>query len=173
MSPLLRSGDQVGLQIIVLSQIRHGQIITFSSPHDPAELVTHRVVGTISDEEASKIVTFGDRTLMFDAPITMEDVVGRVIWRQRKGRILNLDCGKGAWLSNKLAQQAKALLQRTSGMSLDDNELEIDVIDKANELYRQNGRKLSARLLRRANYLWASILTYYADSLLFSVGQGG
>jgi hypothetical protein len=172
MSPLLRSGDQVGLQIVELAQIRRGQIVTFSNPRDPADLVTHRVVGTIPAEEASKIITFGDRTLMFDMPISMENVVGRVIWRRRNGRVLDLESGKGAWLSDKLAQQAFALLQRLSGMPLDDDELELDTIDKSNELYRQSGSKMSTRLLRRANYLWASILAYYADSFLFNDGQG-
>lgn len=172
MSPLLRPGDQVGLQIVVLAQLCRGHIVTFSNPRDPADLVTHRVVGTFPDEEASKIITFGDRMLMFDMPISMDDVVGRVIWRCRNGRVLDLDSGKGAWLSKKLAQQAMLLLQRISGMPLDDDELELETIDKSNALYRQKGRKLSARLLRRANYLWASILASYVDSFLFSAGLG-
>ncbi len=60
----------------------------------------------------------------------------------------------------------------SNSMSLDDDELELETIDKSNTLYRQKGRKLSARLLRRANYLWASILASYVDSFLFSAGQG-
>jgi hypothetical protein len=172
MSSLLRPGDQVGLQIVELSQIRSGHIVTFSNPRDPGDLVIHRVVGATADEEAGKILTIGDRTLILDKLVSMEDVVGRMIWRRRNGRVLDLEVGKGAWLSDKLAQQAKALLQRIRGMSLDDGEIELETIDRSNELCLKNGGKLRAYLLRRANYLWASILVYYADSFISSNGHG-
>ena len=167
MAPLLRTGDQVGLQFATHSNLRSGQIITFANPADKADLITHRVAGVIADDEETKILTYGDRSLIFDAPVTTENVIGRVIWRRRNGRVLDLDHGKGAWLSERLALQAKTLRQRMTGLSQNACISEPQLIERSNFLCRRNGRRVGGCFFRLVSVMWASIITYYVDSVLY------
>ena len=165
MSPLLCSGDQVGLQVLVPSQAQLGQIITFSNSNDPDDLITHRVADTVIVNGKAKIATFSDRTLQFDMPVAHEDVVGLVIWRRRKGHVLDLMSGQGAWLNKKLSRQAREGLRRATGLRLGSSELDSETINRSNEICRRYRKKVSARILWRANYLWASLLTLYTEHL--------
>ena len=164
MSPLLRSGDHVGLQELVPSKAQPGQIITFSNTGQD-DLITHRIAGIVLENGEAKIATLGDRTLLFDVPVAPEDVVGQVIWRRRNGRTLNLMSGRGAWLSGKLEYQAREELRRATGLRLGNNELDSESINRSNGMCRRYRKNLGARILWRINYLWASMLAITAEYL--------
>ncbi len=163
MSPLLRSGDRVGLQLLDPAAAQPGQIITFSNSTDPDDLITHRVAGTALENGEAKIATYGDRTLLFDNPVAHEDVLGIVIWRRRHGRLLNLMSGQGAGLSEKLTLRARESLKRATGLQTDIHELDSVTINKSNQLCLRYRKKMSVRILSRANYLWASLLTLFVE----------
>ena len=86
MSPLLRSGDQVVLSSVGPRQIEAGQTITFVTADDRRILITHRVAGSVAGNGNSTVSTFGDRSLLFDPPVAVEDVIGQVVCRRRNGR---------------------------------------------------------------------------------------
>lgn len=167
MSPLLQSGDRIGLQDFVPAEAQPGQIITFSDTNRD-NLITHRIAGSVLENGKIKLVTFGDRTLLFDMPVAAEDVVGQVIWRRRNGRTLDLMSGLGAWLNCKLDGQAREGLKRASGLRLGNNKLDSKTINRSNGVCRNYRRNLGARIRFRINYLWASALTilveYFSNS---------
>ena len=163
MSPLLRCGDRVGLQMLDPASAQPGQIITFSNSNDPDDLITHRVAGTALNNGEAKIATYGDRTLLFDSPVAHEDVLGIVTWRRRNGRFLNLMSGQGARLSKKLTQRSRESLKRATGLQPNIHELDNVKIYKSNQLCLRYKKKMIVRILSRANYLWASLLTLFTE----------
>ena len=165
MSPLLRTGDQVGLQELAPTQARPGQIITFSNPNDERELITHRVAGVVLEKGQEKIAAFGDRSLLFDAPVACENIIGLVIWRRSKNNVVNLLSGHGASLNQKLAQLARRNLERTSGLKLGCSSLESDYLRQANEICRQQRVQPGTRTYLRIRYLWASLIILYSGYL--------
>ncbi len=165
MSPLLRAGDKVGLQELNLANAQPGQIITFLQEESGAKLITHRIAGMFMENGENKIATFGDRSLLFDYPTAHGDIVGQVAWRQRNDRILNLITGRGAWLSEKLAREAKNNLVRTSGFRSDQQALDSDALLLANKKCQQQRKKLGTRICLRFRYLWAFLLVAYTQSL--------
>lgn len=171
MSPLLRAGDQVGLQQLLPSDAQPGQIITFADSANPGDLITHRMAGTSMANGEVRFATYGDRSLLFDCPVAPEDVVGVVIWRQRNGRILDLKDGQGAWLNKKLAEHSREGLRRASGLQPGNQELDKETVSRSNEQCHRNRKKASVRLLGRVNYLWASTLTLFTE--YFPKSSGG
>lgn len=165
MSPLLRSGDRVILQKLDRSLLQPGQIITFAYPQEPSRLVTHRLAGFAQIDGQSRIVSWADRTLMFDSPIEMNDIIGRVAWRTRNGQHLNLDNGRGAWLSNKLSNLATIELKWITKLDLVADELNEQSIADSDELRKKGKSNNSVRLLRRITYYWASILSWIVEFL--------
>lgn len=165
MSPLLRSGDQVGLREMVPTQAQPGQIITFSSSNDGRELITHRVAGVVMENGEEKIATFGDRTLRLDSPVAHEAVIGQVIWRRREGHFVDLMNGQGAWLSEKLAHHANNNLERASGLHIGSSEWDNDIINTSNEICSRQRSRLSTRVYLRFSFLWASLLILYSEYL--------
>lgn len=165
MAPLLQRGDRVGLQEISLNQLSPGHIITFVYPHRTAQLVTHRMAGIAQIDGKTKLITWADRTLMFDLPIDKDDVIGRVVWRTRNNRRLNLDGGRGAWLSNKLSKLATRELKRITRLHLGEDNLSEQAISRSEELRRENKSLVRVRILRRINFMWARILAAIVEIL--------
>ncbi len=171
MAPLLRSGDHIGLQKWEAATAQPDQIITFSNSNDPDDLITHRLAGTILENDAEKLVTFGDRSLLFDLPVARHDALGVVVWRRRNGRTLSLVNGPGAKLSQTLGRQARERISRATGLPLDKYEFDRATIERSNELCLRYRRKMSIRFLWRTTYLWALIHTLLVDFFAHSGGQ--
>ena len=165
MSPLLRKGDRVHLRKFDPNQLQSGHIITFAYPHKPTNLITHRFAGLADINGEFRIVAWADRTLMFDLPIESKDVVGRVAKRSRNGRQLDLEHGRGAWLSNKLSRLATQELKWISRLNLFEDKLTDQAIAESDEVRRISKKKFSVRLLRRITYLWASLLASIVEIL--------
>jgi hypothetical protein len=158
MAPLLQRDDIVGLQEIDRSQLNNGHIITFVYPHKPEDIITHRIAGTTQIDGQTKLITWADRTLMFDFPVEMNDVIGQVVWRKRNGRLLLLDRGQGAWLSNKLSKLATRELMRITRLNLYKDELNVETIARSDDLRKKGKSVLAVRIYRRLNSWWAKLL---------------
>ncbi len=97
MTPLLKTGDQIGLEPATLSQLQPGDIITLAPEGD---LLTHRFWGL----ENGQLRTRGDRLLLFDPLWPADCLLGRVSVRRRNGRSLSFTSGQGQRLNKHLAR---------------------------------------------------------------------
>jgi signal peptidase I len=104
MWPLLRPGDQIRLKPITIRQLQPGDIITFVAGD---YLQTHRYWGTIATPEGEKLLTRGDRPLLFDAPTPIANLLGKVVARHRPTHALSLTTGWGGRLNQLLALVAR------------------------------------------------------------------
>ena len=104
MAPLLRVGDEVGIQPVALSQLRIGDVVVVC--HQQL-ILTHRFCGRWAGKSDDTFVTRGDRSRMYDSPWTESQLLGRVVARRRQKQLLWLDFGPGRWLSRRLAVMAQ------------------------------------------------------------------
>ncbi len=79
MSPSIRNGDIIEVSPAI-EDITTGDIILYRSKENTP--VVHRV---IKNNACGGILTKGDSSLIFDSPITSEQVLGRVIGIESKG----------------------------------------------------------------------------------------
>ncbi|MDX1413478.1 MAG: signal peptidase I [Candidatus Promineifilaceae bacterium] len=165
MSPLLRAGDTVKLAKLDPSHLRRGTIITFDYPSEPVTLITHRYAGQLHSNGQKRLITWADRTLMFDSPIELSSMIGCVVSRTRNDQELNIQHGKGAWLSKKLSKLATRELKWITKLDLVQDQLTEKVIANSDEKRRRSKTKIGVRLLRRANYAWALLLTKFVEFL--------
>ncbi len=85
MLPLLRHGDQAWIEHGCANPHR-GEIIVF---RDENKLTIHRIIRLSHDSGKLLFITKGDNFFKFDAPVTPEQILGRVVAVQRgKQRIM-------------------------------------------------------------------------------------
>jgi hypothetical protein len=136
MAPLLKIGDQIGLEPVEPGQLQAGDIIT-RQQND--HFLTHRFWGF---DEQGRLQTRGDRPFTFDMAADPIQLLGRVIVRRRAGQELALTVGAGHRLNRHLAwlgQMEWRLLARFG---------------------RPNRpRPLPVRFIRRLIYGWAILLS--------------
>jgi signal peptidase I len=99
MAPLLQSGDLIILASVTLEQIQAGDLLTLTTEPD---LLTHRYWKQWQQADTVYLLTRGDRPLLFDKPWPVDCLLGRVVARQRQGKVLSLQQGWGKWLNDKL-----------------------------------------------------------------------
>lgn len=90
MAPLLRAGDRILVEPCA-DRIRWGDVIVFRSPAGPT---VHRVLGIRRDTVPPQIIEKGDAN-PFAGSIALTAVSGRVCRRDREGRSLDLNHGRG------------------------------------------------------------------------------
>jgi hypothetical protein len=105
MAPLLESGDQIILASVTLEQIQPGDLLTLTTE---SYLLTHRYWGRRQHADVVRIYTRGDHMLLFDSPWSVDCLIGRVVARRRRGKLLSLQQGWGQWLNHMLARLATA-----------------------------------------------------------------
>ena len=166
MSPLLRRGDRIGLRRVDVTQIQPGQVVTFADPLAEDTLLTHRIVAVQqTNGAATALLARGDRSLVFDALVSPEQVIGLVQWRQRDGRILRLDSGAGAWLSAQLGHLAEGERRLTTGVALPPGMPPADLLVEADI---QSRRRIAApwvRGLRLGSRGLSTVLSYLVSWL--------
>jgi len=131
MSPLLRTGDKLLLQAASVDDLRVGDIITLQQTD---HLLTHRFYGM----KNGLLRTRGDRNLAMDGLQPPDRLLGKIVERERNGRLFSLTHG---WQSQHIAWLARTewrLLARGR-----------DHIPPT----------LLARVLHRLVYLWAKIVS--------------
>lgn len=104
MRPLLRVGDEVGVQSVTLAQLQPGDIVVVS---DRNQILTHRFWERQGAGRPLGFLTRGDRVLRYDKVWTADQLLGRAVVRRRKERMLWLDYGPGRWLNKSLAQMSQ------------------------------------------------------------------
>jgi hypothetical protein len=157
MSPLIRRGDQIQIAPAAAERLQPGDIIVYKGP---ANLITHRYWGLLSENGQTRLITRGDRPQHFDKPFDAISLVGRVIGRRRKKQFLDFARGKGKWLNKHLANLARLEIRFFSKPP------EITPGSQSQLHSPKSGGRLSnsqnnllVRLIRRFLYSWAIILT--------------
>ncbi len=79
MSPLLRVGDEVAVAAVAPERLQVGDVLVLDEGHG---FLTHR----LRQIRGELLYTRGDRSLVYDAPFGLEQVVGRVTAVRRNGR---------------------------------------------------------------------------------------
>ena len=163
MAPLLQAGDEVAVVARPPGRLRRGDIVVVD---EESGLLTHRYWGK---DGKGKLVTRGDRSLVFDPAWEPERLLGRVNARRRRGRTLSLERGTGAWLAAHLGRVA-ALEQRLFAGYAPPPLPAAPAPTRLGKRLRQNGRYLPGRMLRRALHTWrAAIALPFAGT----AGAGG
>ncbi|MEJ2747654.1 MAG: S24 family peptidase [Anaerolineae bacterium] len=143
MAPLFQTGDQVGLETVEPGQLNRGDIVTLTQDD---HLLTHRFWGL---DDGGRLHTRGDRPLTPDASSSASQLLGRVIVRRRQQRELSLQMGAGRWLNRHLAWlvQVESFLLTGHAPSPITPPLPVE-----------KQRALFVRLVRRAFFIWASLV---------------
>ncbi len=98
MRPLFRPGDRIRFIPCRVEYVRRGDVIIFT-PSGQKERVVHRVVSTGPDG----IRTQGDANLYRDAwGLRQEDIVGRAVSLERRGRVIRVAGGIAGRLLSSL-----------------------------------------------------------------------
>jgi signal peptidase I len=103
MRPWLRGGEVVEVRSVPAEQVRRGDVVAFARG---GGLFVHRVIGKSHGENGTLLITKGDAFPDTDAPVSQEELLGRVTCVERAG---------GAVSTDTLLQQALGrLLARVS-----------------------------------------------------------
>jgi Peptidase S24-like len=88
MYPTIRDGEAVTVEPLKAHEARCGDILLYRRERG---VIAHRVVRLAGEEDESKVLILrGDSLATCDAPVRAEQVLGRVISVERKGRKINL-----------------------------------------------------------------------------------
>jgi hypothetical protein len=142
MVPLLKTGDQVGLEPIQINHLAKGDIVTLVQGE---HLLTHRFWGC---DDQGRPFTRGDRPLIPDAPGEAGQLIGQVVVCRRHNRELSLQFGIGRRLNQHLAWLVRVESYVLTGQI---------PLPFAPLLPPGRQRKLIVRLVRRAFFSWASL----------------
>lgn len=164
MSPLLKSGDIIGLGHAGEAQLQSGQIVTFNAPGDPQGLVTHRIVASWRSDQGNQLfLTRGDHVLAFDPPWNAEAIIGQVIWRARNGRVLKFDQGPGLWLNKQLGWIAEKERAQISGLPIENLLLTPGSIANANRRAQLARMRFHSRIISLASRSGRGFLAFFTQ----------
>jgi signal peptidase I len=113
MYPTIRDGEAVTVEPIRAHEVRRGDILLYRRER---RVIAHRVVGIALGANAKRVFTLrGDSLSSCDAPVKQEQVLGRVVSVERKGRWIKLG-GRRARIRSavylRAARLRKGLTQR-------------------------------------------------------------
>lgn len=88
MYPTIRDGEAVTVEPIRAREAKIGDILLYQTERG---VIAHRVIGIEDEENEDRVLILrGDSLAMCDAPVRAEQVLGRVIGVERKGRKVKL-----------------------------------------------------------------------------------
>jgi signal peptidase I len=106
MHPTIRDGERVTIEPVRAEMVRRGDILLYSRRE---RVIAHRVVNVRKASGANVVFTLrGDSLSACDAPVRAEQVLGRVVTVERKGREINLK-GRRAQLRSAVFRRAAHL----------------------------------------------------------------
>jgi signal peptidase I len=91
MAPAILPGDVLSVERADVAQVSPGEIVVFARP---GRIVAHRVVAKHS-EPCVVLITQGDRLRLEDAPVSGEELIGRVTQVERRGTRIGVRSGTG------------------------------------------------------------------------------
>jgi signal peptidase I len=80
MVPSLNKGDLVTVAHVPVSDLKIGDVITYTSPKDSQVTITHRLVGTPAELGINSFETKGDANQTTDPLITPAAIIGRTVY---------------------------------------------------------------------------------------------
>jgi signal peptidase I len=89
MAPAILPGDVLSVERADAAQVSPGEIVVFARP---GRIVAHRVVAKRS-EPGGVLVTQGDRLRREDAPVSGDELIGRVTEVERRGARIGVPSG--------------------------------------------------------------------------------
>jgi signal peptidase I len=89
MRPFIQDGDILEVQPVGTLAVRRGDVVLCRQ--GGGRLVAHRVVHLSREDGRTTMVTWGDALTGPDAPISLEQVLGRVVVVERETKRLRLD----------------------------------------------------------------------------------
>jgi hypothetical protein len=108
MYPTIRDGEAVTVEPLKAHEARRGDILLYRRE---SSVIAHRVVCIAGEEDATRVLILrGDSLATCDAPVRAEQVLGRVISVERKGREVKLT-GRRAGI-RRAARACAARLKR-------------------------------------------------------------
>lgn len=152
MAPLLRRGDQIAVEATTPDQLRAGDIVVVNEGLD---FLTHRYWG--QSEGKKRLVTRGDRSLVFDPPCEPQQLLGRVTARRRQQHTFALRRGTGGWLVAHLGQLALLEQRIFAGYTEAPG---AGTPTAPGKTISQKRRHLLGWLLRRALRMWGTAVTF-------------
>lgn len=93
MRPLIRDGEIIEVKPAKVSEIRVGDIIFYRASW--GSMVAHRVIKKRKEKGKMVLVTKGDSAPGFDGQVYLEQIFGKVVTVEKKGRNVKLD--KSFW----------------------------------------------------------------------------
>lgn len=113
MYPTIRDGEAVTVEPVSAREVRRGDILLYLSER---RVIAHRVVGISEGTNAKRVFTLrGDYLASCDLPVSAEQVLGRVISVERKGRWIKLGgrrAGIRSAINVRAARIRRGLTQR-------------------------------------------------------------
>ena len=102
MYPFIRDGEVILVKPVKICEVRIGDIIFYCTSQ--ARMVAHRVIKTCKKNGEMGLMTKGDFTPGFDPLVHSNNVLGKVVAVERKGKIIRLDKGLALLTSVFLAK---------------------------------------------------------------------
>lgn len=161
MAPLIKRGDQIRIGPATAESLQPGEIVVFLGP---AQLITHRYWGYLSQSDQTSLVTKGDRPQHFDEPFHPANMVGRVLGRRRDQRVMSFRTGIGGRLNSHLANLAKLEIRLFSKKPVQSPPARAH-LPPVSERFASSSTGLFIRVFRRFLYSWAIILTLLVSGL--------
>lgn len=87
MLPTIWAGDTLVVESVVPNQVRVGEVVVVGRH---GSLCAHRVIGIEADAENPRWITQGDALPVPDAPVSGNELLGRVAYVIRAGRLIPL-----------------------------------------------------------------------------------
>ena len=111
MLPTIWPGDVLEVRHLGVVEIQSGDVVLFQRQ---GQLVAHRVMQVLGRPGGHLLIARGDRQRAADAPITKEELLGRVTeilrGNYRKVPRLTLGCSVGAWILSRSEFLTRVLL---------------------------------------------------------------
>jgi signal peptidase I len=105
MHPFINNGDIIVVEPRNGHAVSTGDIIFYRRPDD--SLIAHRLIKIHREQDMTALITKGDAVNLTDQPIARQQVMGRVITIEGKGRKLKLDGWTGRIISRLIAWTAR------------------------------------------------------------------
>ena len=92
MRPLIRGGDILEVQPIEVAEVRVGDVIFFRGHR--GNMLAHRLLHkTQAENGQTTLIAKGDTASQFDQPVCPDQLFGRVISIERRGKRVEMDSG--------------------------------------------------------------------------------
>lgn len=88
MYPFIREGDVCRFVLAEPASIRKGDILLYHTPY--GSLVAHRFCHIVASDHQLQYLCKGDSNLAHDEAIAMEQLLGKMAWIKRNGRIIRV-----------------------------------------------------------------------------------